>query len=230
MRLLTVAARLTFSTFSLVFPPGESYCPTCIRIAARISRGQLARSTPVSEQMAAQGIIWHFNPLAAPHFRGLWEAAIKSVKRHLFRAISNRAFSQSKLSSLLVQIEGCMNSHPLVLLSSDSACCETLTPAHFLIGRQLSAFPIEEAPGSISIRARWRELQATLSTFWKKRSSEYLNTMQQRPKWRTALRNLKVDDVIIQEATPPSTCRFGRIVEVRLGPDGLVSRSRSCCK
>ncbi len=184
---------------------------------------QLARSSQVSDCVADYGISWHFNPPAAPHFGGLWEAAVKSVKRHLFRAVPSRVFSRSELSSLLIQIEGCMNSRPLVPLSADSGCYEALTPAHFLIGRPLVARPVDEVPGTTSLRACWRELQAALSAFWKRWSTEYLHSMQQRPRWRTAVRNLKIDDiVVIQEATPPSAWRLGRIVGVRPGADGLV--------
>ncbi len=148
---------------------------------------------------------------------------MKSVKRHLFRAVPSRVFSRSELSSLLIQIEGCMNSRPLVPLSADSGCYEALTPAHFLIGRSLVARPIDKVPGTTSLRACWRELQAALSAFWKRWSAEYLNSMQQRTLWRTALKNLKVDDVVvIQESTPPSAWRLGRVVGIRPGADGLV--------
>ncbi len=116
-----------------------------------------------------------------------------------------------------------MNSRPLVPLSADPACCDALTPAYFLIGRPLSAFPIEDVPGPVSLRARWRELQSALSAFWRRWAAEYLNCLQQRPKRRVALRNLGVGDVVvIREPTPPAAWRLGRVVEVRPGSDGLV--------
>ncbi len=100
-------------------------------------------------------------------------------------------------------------------------------PAHFLVGRPLTALPTDEVPGSTSLRARWRELQAALSSFWKLWSSQYLNQMQQRSRWRAVLKNLKVDNlVVIQEPTPLSSWRLGRVVEVRPGADGLVRVAR----
>ncbi len=77
---------------------------------------QLADSSQVTERVADYGISWHFNPTAVPYFKGgggLWEAAIKSVKRDLFRAMPSRVFSRSEPSLLLIKIEGCINSRPI---------------------------------------------------------------------------------------------------------------------
>lgn len=37
----------------------------------------------ISQEIAKEGISWCFNSPAAPHFGGLWEAAVKSTKYHL---------------------------------------------------------------------------------------------------------------------------------------------------
>lgn len=39
--------------------------------------------------LANDGTKWIFNPPSAPHFGGKWEAAVKSTKFHLLRAIGN---------------------------------------------------------------------------------------------------------------------------------------------
>lgn len=46
-------------------------------------------SSKESEQLASflanDGTQWRFNPPSAPHFRGKWEATVKSVKMHMKR-------------------------------------------------------------------------------------------------------------------------------------------------
>ncbi len=36
----------------------------------------------ISHFASSHGIVWYFNPEKAPHFGGLWEAAVKSTKYH----------------------------------------------------------------------------------------------------------------------------------------------------
>ncbi|GBM90861.1 hypothetical protein AVEN_49824-1 [Araneus ventricosus] len=44
----------------------------------------------VANFLCTNEIVWNFNPPSAPHFGGLWEAAVKSMKFHLWRAIVTR--------------------------------------------------------------------------------------------------------------------------------------------
>ena len=55
-----------------------------------------------------QGIDWHFIPERAPHFGGLWEAAVKSFKTHLTRIVGNSKLDFEEMSTILAQIEACL--------------------------------------------------------------------------------------------------------------------------
>ena len=80
------------------------------------------------------GTIWKFNPPGSPHFGGLWEACVKSVKFHLKRVIGEAILTFEELSTMLTQIEAILNSRPLIPLNDDPDDKLVLTPAHFLIG------------------------------------------------------------------------------------------------
>lgn len=52
------------------------------------------------------------------HFGGLWEAAVKGMKRHLRRIVTNVTLTFEEYVTVLTQVEACMNSHPLASLPS----------------------------------------------------------------------------------------------------------------
>lgn len=78
------------------------------------------------------GISWHFNAPAWPTAGGLWESCVKAFKYHLKRVIGDQKLTYEEFSSLLAQIEGCMNSRPLCAISEDPEDINYLTPSHFL--------------------------------------------------------------------------------------------------
>lgn len=95
----------------------------------------------ISNFCSSQGIEWSFIPEHAPHFGGLWESAVRSMKMHLKRIVGNSKLSFEEFCTVLAQIESCLNSRPLVALPSGEDAIEALTPGHFLIGRPLESLP-----------------------------------------------------------------------------------------
>ena len=88
------------------------------------------------QQRKTQGDIsdfcsWKFTPEKAPHFGGLWEAAVKSMKTHLRRIVADTKLTFEELTTLLIQIEACLNSRPLAPLPHDDDVIEALTLGHF---------------------------------------------------------------------------------------------------
>ena len=64
----------------------------------------------ISNFCASQMIEWRFIPERAPHFGGLWESAVKSMKTHLRRVTSSVKLTFEEMTTILCQIEACLNS------------------------------------------------------------------------------------------------------------------------
>ena len=96
----------------------------------------------ISDFCSTQGITWHFIPERAPHFGGLWEAAVKSFKTHFTKVVGNSKLNFEEMTTVLAQVEACLNSQLLgALPHNDDDGIEVMTPGHFLIGRPLQALP-----------------------------------------------------------------------------------------
>ncbi|GFW23809.1 hypothetical protein TNCV_4496861 [Trichonephila clavipes] len=108
----------------------------------------LPTNEAISYYLSKSSIDWHFIPPSSPHFGGIWESGIRSVKFHLKRVLGETILTFEELTTLLTQIEGLLNSRPLSYVNdSDIECISTLTPSHFLTGDVLLSVP-EELPSS----------------------------------------------------------------------------------
>jgi hypothetical protein len=72
----------------------------------------------VQDFLAPEGFDWRFIPPRGPHFGGLWEPAVKSMKYHI-RTLGSQIATYEELCTLLAEIEACLNSSLLCALSSD---------------------------------------------------------------------------------------------------------------
>lgn len=176
--------------------------------------------TAVCWELAKAGTAWHFSPPGGPHFNGLAEAGVKSVRAHLRKTIADAKLTFEELSTLLSQIEACVNS-----LSSDPNDTGVLTPGHFLVGETLIAPPERShLEAKASWLTRWQRVQQMSQHFWKRWQLDYLNQLQTRTKWFTAESSLEIDDLVLirDENQPPTQWRTGRILEKHPGDDGHV--------
>ncbi|XP_073964611.1 uncharacterized protein [Choristoneura fumiferana] len=165
-------------------------------------------------------ITWHFNAPSWPSASGLFEAAVKSFKYHFKRVIGEQILTFEEFSTLLSQIEACLNSRPLCPISEDPEDLNYLTPSHFLAsGPILTLIETER-----DLRTRWKLTQKIFQDLWKRWRSEYLTTLTSRCKWKQARENVRINDVVLihDDNMPPGKWLMGRIVELHPGQDGLV--------
>jgi len=73
----------------------------------------------VQDFLATEECEWKFIPTHRPHFGGLWEAALKTMKYHLRRTLGSQVATYEELCTLLADIEACLNSRILCVLSDD---------------------------------------------------------------------------------------------------------------
>lgn len=174
----------------------------------------LIRNHEIIAHLANDGITWRFIPPAAPHFGGIWEAGVKSVKHHLKRVTGSHLLSTEEFVTLLSQIKACLNSRPIAPLSDDPSDLTSFTPGHFLVGGPLITMPEETLLDLKESRLnRWQRVQRIRDQFWSVWSKDYLHTLQQQRKWQHAQKNLSTGDLVLlrNDSLPPSKWELGRI-------------------
>ncbi|XP_061393352.1 uncharacterized protein LOC133328855 [Musca vetustissima] len=179
----------------------------------------------VCSTLGFQELTWQFIPAGAPHMGGLWEAAVKSFKKHFYRHAKPLSYTFEEFSTILTRIEACLNSRPLCPMTDDTNDLVALTPGHFLIGAPLLSPPeplIEELP--LSLINRYRKLKALTHQFCLRWKEEYLVSLHKRYKWKYPQRNFEIDDLVVirHENLPPTSWKLGRVVQTYPGIDGKV--------
>ena len=102
---------------------------------------ELLKADAISEFCTGKRIQWSFIPEHAQHFGGLWEVAVKSFKTHLQKVVGKSRLTFEQLTTILAQIEACLNSQPITPLLEASDGLDVLTPGHFLIGMPITSLP-----------------------------------------------------------------------------------------
>ena len=123
----------------------------------------------VQQFLMSERITWHFIPPGAPHFGGLWEAAVKSFKHHLLRTVGDILLTYEQLETCIIEIEAILNSRPISPMSTDPNDLRPLTPGHILIGGPLTSFPQIDFSDTASNRlSAWEHSQKIREHFWKR--------------------------------------------------------------
>ncbi|KAK7938259.1 hypothetical protein WMY93_001585 [Mugilogobius chulae] len=205
-------------------------CGTNFRGAyAELKRAFKDMIPDLQEQLQKQQILFHFNPPAAPHFGGLWEREIKSIKDALRVVLANQTVPPAVLQTVLIEVEGILNSKPLGYVSADVADPDPVTPNLLLMGQRDASLPQAVYASNQSIgKRRWRHSQILADHFWTNFVRHHLPDLQPRSKWKVEKENLKCGQVvmIVDPQLPRSSWPVGKVVEIFPGADGRVRSAK----
>lgn len=178
----------------------------------------------VTREAANMGINWHFSPARAPHFGGLWEAAVKAMKMLIRKTVGDRALTYEELTTLVTQAEAILNSRPLVRLDSTADDgVAPLTSGHFLTGGPLYALPTRpDLTSELPLLRNWNLVQRMVHDLWTRWKEEYLVYLQRRSKWLQPGREMCVGDVVLMKDASAfqRTWPLARVTKVYPGKDG----------
>ncbi|CAF4950681.1 unnamed protein product [Pieris macdunnoughi] len=152
---------------------------------------------------------------------------------HLKQVIGTQTLTFEEMSTLLYQIEACLNSRPLSQLSVNSQDPTPLTPGHFLVGEPLVLVPDSNyETSSVSSLKRWQLTQQLLQHFWRRWSNEYLTQFMQRYKWAHQKPEPNVGDIVLvrEDNLPPAKWLLGIITDKHAGSDNITRVVSLKCK
>lgn len=188
-------------------------------------QAQSTESTKIAKLFAKDGIKFHFLTPSAPNWGGQWESFVKLTKHHLYRMTSHFKFTYEEMSSILTQIEACLNSRPLCAMGDSADDYDPITAGHLLIGRPLNLIP---EPNLLALKEntldRYQAMQKMVQVYWKRFSVEYLHSLHPRKKWYKPQEDLAINDLvsIIDDNLPPGKWLLGRVMEIHPSDDGYI--------
>ncbi|XP_055584679.1 uncharacterized protein LOC129737541 [Uranotaenia lowii] len=175
---------------------------------------------------ATERIQWKFIPPRAPHFGGLWEAAVKSAKHHILREIGHTNMSYEDMTTLLAEVEMCLNSRPITPIPTETDDLEVLTPGHFLVGTNLQAVDdVDVTAKPDNHLDHWKLTTKRMQGIWARWYPEYLAQLQTRArKGSKSAVPVEVGKIVVikEDNLPPALWPLGRITKLHPGRDGVV--------
>ena len=144
--------------------------------------------------------------------------------------LNNRSFTENVLSSTMCLVEQTLNARPLTAVSDDPEDLTALTPNHFLLGRENASAPFMSSSERYhDLRKSFKTAQAYADMIWKRWTRECLPQWNQRSKWsKEHVQNLKEGELVwlIDDSLKRGKYKFGRIIEIFTGNDGVVRSAR----
>ncbi|KAJ8286056.1 hypothetical protein GJAV_G00034060 [Gymnothorax javanicus] len=147
------------------------------------------------------------------------------VKAALYTTVGAQPLQEEVLRTVLVEVEGIMNSKPLGYVPSDVSDPDPVTPNCLLMGRPDGSLPQVVYPKEeLLSQRRWRHSQVLADHFWARFIRLYLPGLQSRQKWQSSPADVTEGSVamIVDPQVPRASWLIGRIIKVHPSPDGHI--------
>ena len=183
----------------------------------------------VEGELAKKSVTFKFNSPYSPHMGGLFERLVRSVKKTLSHILDKTHVHYDVLDTALYKCSQILNSRPLAPCGTDLSEIRTLCPQDFLTPYMVNPHitldpPI--TPCSEDLRGAWFEVRRIADEFKTRWETEYLVTLQNRPKWLKVKDTFYVGQIILlsDPVVPRTQWNIGRILEILPSSDGIPRR------
>ena len=173
-------------------------------------------------------INWEKNTPNASHMGGVWERQIRTVRSILASLLKShdQVLNDESFNTLIKEVEGIINSRPLVIENVSDPSSQVLSPSHLLTLKSKAVLP---PPGvfqknDIYCRRRWRVVQHLANEFWCRWRKEFLASLQSRQKWTGKKRNFQIGDFVLlkEDNVSRNNWPMARVSGTFPNDDGLV--------
>ena len=180
----------------------------------------------LNEELLHMQVKWKFIVEGSPWWGGFWERLVQTVKRSLRKILFRASVNYEELQTIIVEIEGIVNSRPLTYIYDDSVE-EILTPSHLLLGRRLlSKFEEDFDDGNevdnTVLTKRMKHLKSLSESFWSRFKEEYLLELRaQHVQGNDPSRTPEIGEIVVVEGkSKRNSWKLGKIVSFLVGSDG----------
>ena len=184
----------------------------------------------LQDYSSSNGIKWKFIVERAPWWGGMWERLVRSVKDVAKKMLQRARLNFEEMLTVLVQIEGIINSRPLTYTYSDSKEPCPISPSDLLIGRRVTSLPQELPEGDqfwteeVDASRRMKYQEKLSQEFWSRWKNEYLTDLKKTNLKFRETRIPKVGDVCIVSDDGLKRCLWpmGIITKLYRGRDDKI--------
>ena len=165
-------------------------------------------------------IKWIFIAERAPWWGGMWERLIRNIKNVARKKLGKARLSYEEMITLLVEIEGIVNSRPLTYTYSEPNEPTPVSPSDLLIGKRITSLPEGITSGNewtepLNVERRLKYKEKLAEEFWRTWKQEYLMDLKKT--------NLKFKETSIPEVGDVCVISEDNVKRT-LWPLGLITK------